>query len=130
MQQLSRQRLCLFRFHRPFGKQRRQLLAQCRARAASHGHQVVYRIVAGGARGLFGVAGKEFCFARGLQIKHFVANRDTAARRVTVDTKYAQRQVLDRKNAVAVGAGNPAFALGVVGFVELNGHSVNRTFHK
>jgi hypothetical protein len=122
VQQLGRQRFGARGFGRAFGEQRRNLFTQCRTRAGTQRHQIIQRSRTRRTRGFFSIAGKQFRLAGGLEIEHLIADGNTAARRITFAAENAQRQILYRKIAVPIRAGNPALALDVMRFVDLDCH--------
>ena len=82
-------------------------------------HQRVQGRTRGGFGRLCRLAGKQPRFQRRAEIEDHVADRDPAARRTAPRrAEHPERQVLDRKFAVAVGRGDPALPLWIMGFVD------------
>src|SRR5579871_6842400 len=103
------------------GEQRRDPLAQCRARAGAKRHQRVQRRAGRRLGRAARFAGKQPRFERSGDVKDHIADRDAAAGRAAGRAEHSERQVLDRKLAVAIGRSHPAVPADVVGLVD-GGH--------
>jgi hypothetical protein len=99
------------------------------ARSGADREQTVEPRPAGGLRRPLRLAGEQPRLARDLEVEDRVADGDAAARllaRLIVD---AERQVLDRKVRMAVGALDPAPAFGVMRRVDHQSPNVQGSSH-